>query len=193
MAVLFIVITGIIFGCEKQTTQNDEWQSATEETTPEEGYFALSGEEEQMMIESEDTYIYVYICGHVVKPDVYQLKQGTRLFEAIREAGGALEEADLDSLNLADTLYDGEKVYVPATGENSGADTAEAKEDGRLNINTATAAELQTLPGIGEAKANAILSYREANGNFSSIEDLLLVPGIKDGIFGQVQSLIRVN
>ena len=105
------------------------------------------------------------------------------------------DDADLQQLNLADQLTDGQRIYVPAEGETA-ADpeyTEDKTSNGLVNINTATAEQLQTLPGIGQAKANAIVAYRENNGNFSSIEDLRKVPGIKEGVFGQVQSLICVN
>lgn len=118
-----------------------------------------------------------------------------RLYEAIEAAGGAADDADLQQLNLADQLTDGQRIYVPAEGETA-ADpeyTEDEVSNGLVNINTATAEQLQTLPGIGQAKANAIVAYRENNGNFSSIEDLRKVPGIKEGVFGQVQSLICVN
>ena len=114
---------------------------------------------------------------------------------AIEAAGGAADDADLQQLNLADQLTDGQRIYVPAEGETA-ADpeyTEDEVSNGLVNINTATAEQLQTLPGIGQAKANAIVAYRENNGNFSSIEDLRKVPGIKEGVFGQVQSLICVN
>ena len=107
----------------------------------------------------------------------------------------AADDADLQQLNLADQLTDGQRIYVPAEGETA-ADpeyTEDEVSNGLVNINTATAEQLQTLPGIGQAKANAIVAYRENNGNFSSIEDLRKVPGIKEGVFGQIQSLICVN
>ena len=113
----------------------------------------------------------------------------------LKLAGGVADDADLQQLNLADQLTDGQRIYVPAEGETA-ADpeyTEDEVSNGLVNINTATAEQLQTLPGIGQAKANAIVAYREANGNFSSIEDLRKVPGIKEGVFGQVQSLICVN
>lgn len=120
---------------------------------------------------------------------------GYAAYEAIEAAGGAADDADLQQLNLADQLTDGQRIYVPAEGETA-ADpeyTEDEVSNGLVNINTATAEQLQTLPGIGQAKANAIVAYRENNGNFSSIEDLRKVPGIKEGVFGQIQSLICVN
>lgn len=187
LIVVFIAVTGVLFCCDQRTEVTDELivesaVAAVSETMTEE-------------MQSEAGSIYVYVCGAVEKPDVYELQAGARVFEAIGAAGGACEEADLDCLNLADSLADGEKIYVPLEGE--AAETTESTDDkssdGRVNINTATMEQLQTLPGIGEAKARAIIEYREENGSFSSIEDLRQVPGIKDGIYGQVQALIRVD
>jgi competence protein ComEA len=195
MAVLFVVITGLLFCCDRQTVRTEEWVMTTDtDFTKENGSVSETDGDAEITEADEPAWIYVYVCGCVNKPDVYQMEQGMRLYEAIQAAGGAGENADLASLNLADVLYDGEKVYVPSEGEEGiSVQDTEDEKDGRLNINTATAAELKTLPGIGEAKANAILNYRETHGSFSSIEDVLLVPGIKEGIYGQIQSLIRVN
>lgn len=186
LIVVFIAVTGVLFCCDHKTEVTDDWvvESAAD-----------SSETMTEAVQSGDASIYVYVCGAVAEPDVYELQAGARVFEAIAAAGGSCEEADLDCLNLADSLVDGEKIYVPAEGESVEIteSTDDKTSDGRVNINTATMEQLQTLPGIGKAKAGAIIEYREANGAFSSVEDLRQVPGIKDGIFGQVQALIRVD
>lgn len=193
---VFILVTGILFCCDYQENEDDGLEILDmADTTDESESGFLEPENIQMTVESESSRIYVYVCGCVNRPDVYELDSGARLFEAIEAAGGACENADLDRLNLAASMQDGDKIYVPAEGETE--DVSEAveaeKTDGRLNINTATSEQLQTLPGIGEAKANAIIAYREAQGSFSSIEELMEVPGIKGGVYGQIQSLIRVD
>ncbi|MGN0202913.1 MAG: helix-hairpin-helix domain-containing protein [Coprococcus sp.] len=191
LMIVFVVVTGILFCCDHRAEMTDEPEPAEE--------LSVNSDKESEAVETicqtEVRKIYVYVCGKVNEPDVYELEPGARLFEAIEAAGGVCKEADLDRLNLADILEDGEKIYVPAEGETveSSEDTEDKSSDGRVNINTATVEQLQTLPGIGEAKANAIIAYRDANGAFASVEELREVPGIKDGIFGQIQSLIRAD
>ena len=139
--------------------------------------------------------IYVQVSGAVLNPDVYELPAGSRVYAAIDAAGGLLSSADDSDINQAALLEDGQKLYIYTIEEAKAAKeqemTAEA-DDGLININTATAAELQSLPGIGQAKAQQIISFREANGNFASIEDLKKVSGIGDGIFNQINSLIKI-
>lgn len=199
-AAVFIVMTGILFCCDYQEDKGDALDirntADTADTAEENGSGLLEPEDIQMTADSSPGVIYVYVCGCVNQPDVYALDSGARLYEAIAAAGGACENADLDRLNLAASIQDGDKIYVPAEGESEApSEDMEAIEaaDGRLNINTATSQQLQELPGIGEAKANAIIAYREARGPFSSVEELMQVPGIKDGVYGQVESLIRVD
>lgn len=130
---------------------------------------------------AEQKSIIVHVAGAVKVPGVYTLPEGSRLFEAVEAAGGALPDADMHALNLAEPLFDGRKVTVPAVaGQGPGVQTAPPSQpaDGRVNINTATAAELEKLPGIGPAKAQAIVRDREQNGLFRRVEDLARVSGI---------------
>ena len=129
-----------------------------------------------------------------------------RVNDAVAAAGGLAEGADTSKLNLAATVSDGEKVYVPAVGEENlasgGTATSSAEEvsgggpeavsNSIVNINTATAAELTTLPGIGEATAAEIVRDREANGAFTSVEDLMRVSGIGEKKFAKFKDKIRV-
>jgi len=138
----------------------------------------------------------VHIDGAVKSPGVYSFKEGAILAEAIQEAGGLTAVADTSQVNLAMLLSPHIKVYIPEKGEEMpflpGSFT-EHPADGKIDINRASQAELETLPGIGQAMASAIISYREQHGAFNDTEDLMLVPGIKEGRFSQIESLITVG
>ncbi len=151
--------------------------------------------------------VYVYVCGKVSAPGVYELKAGSRVSDALDAAGGFEEDADTGRINLARLLTDGEMIYFPAEGEEipvqalgsqgvSGetagyaASSGTMQPTGLININTAGAAELTSLPGIGNAKAEAIVKYREQNGLFKSPADIKNVPGIGDALFSGIEELI---
>lgn len=141
---------------------------------------------------TEPASCYVYICGSVCEPGVYEMPAGSRVCDVIREAGGLLEDAAADAVNQAEPVADGEMVRIPSRQElTEAAETAE--QDPRVNLNTATEEELMTLPGIGESKAESIVSYREEHGGFTRIEDLMEISGIKDGVFDKIKDKIRVN
>jgi competence protein ComEA len=135
----------------------------------------------------------IYVTGAVTQPEsVVVVPPGSRIEDAINAAGGALVDADLEHLNLAALLRDGDHVHVPRYGEISeAADTVGTVNGGALNINTATAEELEALPGIGEAIASRIIAYREQNGNFTSMADLEAVEGIGPSLSGQLTGLVR--
>jgi competence protein ComEA len=131
----------------------------------------------------------VHVAGAVASPGVYQLTSAARVIDAVTAAGGPISDADLDGLNLAAALADGQRVYVPHAGEvdpaavpSGGADVAAGASgqvpSGPVNVNTATAAELESLPGVGPATAAAIVDDRTRNGPFASVDDLERVPGI---------------
>lgn len=143
--------------------------------------------------------VLVHAAGAVRSPGVYRLGAGARVADLLQAAGGPLAEAELDRLNLAAPVADGQQVYVPRVGEavpevagaTSEDGTAEAG-DGLVDVNTADADELDTLPGVGPATAEAILDERERRGSFSSVEDLLDVPGIGDAKLEALRDLVRV-
>ena len=153
--------------------------------------------------EEKEGSIWVYVCGEVASPGVYELQEGDRITHAIEAAGGLTEAAGQVYLNQAAHLTDGQRIYVPSkeeeqslTEELSPTDRANgqtAKDTGKVNLNTATKAELLSLNGIGESRAEAILAYREANGRFGNIEDLKKVDGIKEGIFQKIREQITVE
>lgn len=136
----------------------------------------------------------VYVCGAVQHPGVYELAEGSRVYEALALAGGVTDEASPTAVNQAQLLTDGEMLEILTVDQAMERETAqETESDGRVNINTADAEELKTLPGIGEAKADSIIAYREKNGAFAAIEDIKNIEGIKDGVFAKLEDHIKVE
>jgi competence protein ComEA len=142
----------------------------------------------------------VYVSGAVQNPAVYQLPRGSIVQDAIDAAGGPLSDADLARLNLALELRDQQQVHVPREGEadpppaiSGGESERMGVAGGAVNINTATANELETLPGIGEVTAQRIIDYRETNGPFETIEDIQDVSGIGPKTFEGMKDLITVG
>ncbi|NLZ93553.1 MAG: ComEA family DNA-binding protein [Firmicutes bacterium] len=149
----------------------------------------LPPEESKAVEEQDSREIIVHVAGAVKKPGVYTLPEGARVFMALEAAGGVLADADKHALNLAEPLFDGRRIIVPYQGE-EGEKTA--GESGKVNVNTATAAEFEQLPGIGPAKAAAIISYREENGPFQSVDDLTRVPGIGPGTLATMKDYLTL-
>lgn len=140
--------------------------------------------------------VVIHICGAVAREGVYTLQEGDRVADALDMAGGYTEEADRYALNLAMKLADGMKIYVPRTGEewNEEVITSPAgTEDRKVNINTADINELTKIPGVGAARAEAIIAFREKEGRFASSEDLMKIPGIKEGMFAKMEPYVRVR
>ncbi|MGV8852184.1 MAG: helix-hairpin-helix domain-containing protein [Rhodoglobus sp.] len=133
--------------------------------------------------------VFVHVTGAVARPGLFELADGARVIDVIAAAGGFTETADRDELNLARLLTDGEQFAVPEQGE-VGADAAAS--DTRVNLNTADAATLDTLPRVGPAMAARILAWRDANGRFASIDDLRNVSGFGDKTFEGLRELITV-
>ncbi len=146
---------------------------------------------------SSTVTIFVHILGAVTVPGLYQLRDGDRAIDAIAAAGGYTVDADRRQLNLARFLADGEQIYVPtvdevATGAAVGGGVATGMSGGKINLNTADATALETLPRVGPSLAARILAWREANGRFTSVEDLMSVSGIGDKTFAGLRDLVTV-
>lgn len=136
--------------------------------------------------------VYVHVAGAVVAPGLYRLSAGARVVDVIAAAGGFAEDAEKGAVNLARPLSDGEQLVVPLIGEEPAGGVAAPAGDGRINLNTATVAELDTLPRIGPALAQRIIDWRDTNGRFTSVEDLLAVPGIGDKMLESLRDLVMV-
>jgi len=147
----------------------------------------------------------VHVTGAVAVPGVYRLPPGSIVQDALAAAGGATASADVQLLNLAHTLRDGEQVVVPETAPTAAPTAAKAAATpgqvaqpapsavSRININTASAAELEALPRVGPALAQRIVDYRVAHGQFRAIEDIMQVSGIGPATFGQIKDLISID
>ena len=174
-----------------------QWQKKEQSFNiiPAEGQIQLvneqtSGELKEVVQESEEEIV-VHIAGAVLKPGLVRIKKELRLGEALISVGGAKEDADLDRLNLALVLQDGCRYYVPSYTEDDL--TVVNLDDGKVDINQADLSQLMTLSQIGETRARAIINYRDKQGKFQAIEDLMNVPGIAEGIFSAIKDQIKVR
>ena len=156
-----------------------------------------SGQEDQAS--ETPAYVYVHVSGEVANPGLYEIENGCRVADAVNAAGGFTEDADEASCNLARVVEDGEHVIIPSKAEAAISDgalgTADATVPGGarlVNLNTADAGLLETLPGIGESTAKKIIADREANGPFDSVEDLARVSGIGQKKLEALEGLVCV-
>jgi competence protein ComEA len=166
----------------------------------------VNGKQKQIdssLTDGEPVLIKIHVCGEVNIPGVYEVRKGSRIIELIEKAGGATGSACVDALNLAQEVFDGQKIYVPSQDELlskglHGVDAAEGETLGadvyrlKININTATSGQLESLPGIGPVTAEKIIRHREKYGHFSKKEDLMDISGIGPKRFQQVKDLIDV-
>ena len=148
----------------------------------------------------EEKSVTVYVCGAVRKPGVYTLASGLRLADAVDAAGGFKKSASKNAWNLAEKLTDGSMYSIPTKAEakslestETGKEKSAQPEDGKVHINTAGIEELIKLPGVGQARAEAIISYREEHGAFVSAEDIMKVSGIKTALFEKMKDNIAVD
>lgn len=186
-------------GCNSARQDQISWDLAGEAVETEQTFEEVTETLEEIT-DSQKCMIYVYICGAVAEPGVYQIEEGSRLFELIDLSGGMLESADATSQNLARVLQDGEKIQILTEEEvneqsKRGATISTGdigQQHGLVNINTATVQELTSLTGIGESRALAIIAYREEKGLFKSIDGIKKVTGIKEGLFEKIKNKITV-
>ena len=184
-----IVILGIVKIIDNNYQTKDNYEIGT-------------SEENNKLVEEKQTeeIIVVYITGEVNSQGVIKLSSGSRIADAVKEAGGLTESANIKNINLAYELEDGEKIYIPNINEtetvvtgNSENYTTEQSKDKTININKAGTEELQNLNGIGAGLSKNIVEYREENGKFKQIEDLMNVPGIGENKFNKIKEQIKVK
>jgi competence protein ComEA len=205
--IIVFILCGCLYSCKdsgKNTVMLEDVSDSSEEKTDE---AILSKEENSKDITSSSEaktekvaskIIYVYICGEVENPGVYQVMEGARMYEVVELAGGMLESGAQNYLNLAEAVVDGQKIIVPTEEEANQAEAEQlVKEEESsskfVNLNTASEETLMTLPGIGTAKAKSIIAYREEKGGFQSVEQLMEIEGIKEGVYNKIKDLITVK
>lgn len=204
MAFVICLMSVSLLGCTKKEIVKLEKEASSAEEKEEAPQEKQQKSEEQ---KTQSNTVCVYVCGEVNCPGVYELAEGSRIYEVIEKAGGMTENAAFSYLNQAEVLVDGARIYVPNVQEEASADGAWQEESdmndgaaksssglshGKININRAGREELMTLSGIGESKAEDIITYREENGPFQAIEDLKQIRGIKDGVFNKIKDDITV-
>ncbi|MBX0329296.1 helix-hairpin-helix domain-containing protein [Oscillochloris sp. ZM17-4] len=141
----------------------------------------------------------VYVSGAVDAPDVYRLPEGARVIDAVLAAGGLLADAAGEGVNLAAPLSDAQHIHIPRLGEGApaasdlAASDAPASAGGLIDLNRASAVDLEELPGIGQAIAGRIIAYRETQGPFTSVDDLRNVTGVGDALFSKISPLVTVG
>lgn len=202
--VFIVVMAGIVYSINDiNIDRKDEFViSDTLYTSYMEESADKSGVLDETKDNAETTFeqLYVQICGEVANPGVFSVSAGTRVYQIVEMAGGMTQEADIDVVNQAETVYDGQQIYIPAQGEeysvSANGNVTETNEGeniaGKININIADRDSLMTLPGIGSSKAEAIIAYRESNGSYNTIEDIMNVSGIKQAAFDKIKDLICV-
>lgn len=193
IAVIAVIFLSVLFFWTRGSGETLEIDAPSQEQSGE------VGAAEELSADSSSsvpgtTVAYVDIVGEVKSPGVYKVNSETRVFQVIELAGGPTENADFNTLNRAEKVYDGQKIIVPAKGEatdGSGQGSA-YYDDGKININIAESSQLQTIPGIGPAKASRIIDYRETVGRFNSIEEIMNVSGIGEATFQSIRDYIKV-
>jgi len=146
--------------------------------------------------------IIVHITGCVQNPGIVTISEGARIIDVISSAGGATSDADFSKINLAYIVSDAQKIYIPSIHDDSietdyitslaGENVVEKEKSSTININAASQSELETLPGIGPSTASKIVNYRNENGNFKKVEDIMNVPGIGEAKFNSLKDYISI-
>lgn len=197
-AVIFIVlgIAYFVYQNQDKCSDGDYFQMADERFVQEETTAALTDVLHGESALKDGKMIYVYVCGHVENAGVYTFAEGSRRFMAVDAAGGVTKDGTTEFLELAGVLSDGERIYVPSIEEVEEQEFLAAGTGGvknsLVNINKASKEQLMSLPGIGESRAEQIIQYRETNGPFQDIGDIMKISGIKEAAFAKIKEYICV-
>ena len=206
---LFIVLSGALYLgsdsigkyiSEKNTVNNEFVSSIQSYDTAENDKVQTSSK--NIKPDSENSKVVVYICGAVKRPGVYEFGINSRVCDAVKAAKGFKKGAAKTAINQARLLVDGEQINIPTVKQykkkslnkavQQTESESETEKDGLVNINTASAEELTSLSGIGQSRADAIIEYRETNGTFKDVADIMKISGIKEGIFNKIKNKICV-
>lgn len=216
LAIIIILIIGFYYMVTRDKDYLEENSNMNVLNTNEE-----NEEKENKISNTEDKKkIVVYVAGAVKNEGVYELEENSRVADCIEKAGGLADDANIKEINLAYVLEDGMKVYIPKNSdknevedktstyvskengsnfnksddgsENTNSSQSKSTKSSKININTATQAELESLPGIGPSTATKIINYRKENGRFNSIEDIKKVSGIGDSKYSQIKDLVTI-
>ncbi len=183
---VIIILAMLLSGAVYIQLQDKDFKEA-EDIKYEENVMECKETEESI---AENSSVFVQVCGCVNSPGVFEVSEDTRVYQLIELAGGFSIDADVDAVNQALSVTDGQQIYIPALGES--VSDSNLVTSNYININTAKVEELMELPGVGMAKAEAIVSYREENGAFEDVRDIMNVSGIKEAAFNKIKDLICV-
>lgn len=186
MLAVFLLSVFIKYGIN--TAGNEEEYSADSELTYDD---QVQYQDNDAAAEIEEELIIIDVEGAVTYPGIVKIESGSRVYEAVEEAGGLLGTADTKYVNLAEEVTDGSIVYIPFKGETQ-QEAAATETASKININTADKNKLMELPGIGETYAAAIIEYRTNNGNFKKTDDIMNVSGIGETKYNNIKELISV-
>lgn len=213
-AIILIVCCGILYSCSndgtKRTAVDEQTHQAQGESVKKgvseadvvkpDGHMQMTVTADNNNVKAPDEqHFYVYVCGSVNNPGVYEAAGDARIYMLVEMAGGLTDDAADRLVNMAEPVSDGQTVYIPSKEQAEDGFTPELNTrqntgtGGRVNINLATKEQLMTLKGIGEARAEDIIGYRNANGKFNAIEDIMKVSGIKEAAYNKIKDDICVK
>lgn len=197
LGVLAFLLSGMIYLGMHQRQESHE--VVTEHLT--DTGTGQQGDSEDKSTEADGTQtakVYIHVCGAVKKPGVYTFATEPHVIDVVEKAGGFTGRADPASVNLAESVADGTQLVIAEKDKKKRADEEQSSQkdasvfSDKVDLNTASQEELMTLSGIGESKAAQIVSYRETNGRFQKIEDIMNISGIKEGVFNKIKDYITV-